>query len=154
MSMRADIGVATLAFVTRVVKGKISSEKTVFNERTRENEKIEAEIVDPVIIFFPTKSCVVLPMDEAERMGYLKQPTILNFDQVKDAETIAGRFKYSIIEEEKRNCWKMMEDALIQSCISRGGYPIPRDAEVDDNSIFLNGYKRKAKEQVEKVNAD
>lgn len=146
MAMRSDIGVASLAFVTRAIIGDIKTERTVFNEDTRENEKKETSVDDPVIVFFPSRACVVMSMKEAARQGYLDQPTILNLEAVHNTDTIAGRFKFSINEQERQECWLQMENALISACVGKGGYPLPREASFDPNSLYLK--KR------EKVNAD
>jgi len=135
--MRSDTGVAILAYVTRAIDGNIKTTRSKFNEKTRENEIIEDDVVDPVIVFFPTRASIVMPAKEAQRMGYLNMPPILNFEAVKDADTIAGKFKFAINDADRRTYWKQMEDSIIANCVARSGYTVPVDATVSKRSLHL-----------------
>lgn len=138
MAMRSDAGVAVLSYVTRELIGDITTIKNRFNEATRENEYIEEMVKDPVMVFFPTRASVAMPAKEAQRLGYLEVPQILNFEAVKDAETIAGKFKFAINDEERRKFWKMMEDSVIANCVARSGYTVPATVTVSKRSLHLN----------------
>jgi len=135
--MRSDPGIAVLAFVTRELIGKVSSTKVKYNEATRENEIIADEVKDPVMIFLPSRATIVLPAKEAERLGYLNMPAILNFEAVKDADSIAGKFKFAINDAERRKYWKMMEDSVIANCTARSGYTVDPSVTVAKRSLHL-----------------
>ena len=138
MSIRADTGGAVLAFVTRLVKGEVLCEVTIFNAKTDKNEKQLVPVDEPVIVFFPNGSCQVLSFSEAHRRGFTSQPDILNFDSVNDTKTIAGKLKFAMNEEAKQEYWLQMEQVVIGACTSRGGYPLDYDkARYSDESILF-----------------
>jgi hypothetical protein len=137
MAFGQDTGGAVLAYVTRVVTGDIFTDVSSFNNDTMKNETIKVAVENPVIVFFPNKTCQVLPMKVAERMGFLEQPVILNFESVDRPDTTAGRFKFAMSEEVRRQQWVLMEQDLISACMSRGGHPIPLDARISQNSLFI-----------------
>lgn len=145
MAFGQDSGGAVLAYVTRVVNGDIYQPRTTFSEDSQKNEQIEAPIENPVVVFFPNKTCQVLPMKVAEKLGYLQQPTILNFESVDRPDTTAGKFKFAMTEEVRRQMWKLMEQDVISACMSRGGHPLPLDARVSEKSIFVDGPIKKEK---------
>jgi len=143
MSFGQDIGGATLAFVTRVVEGPITMETTAFNPDTSKNEKTKVEVEEPVIVFFPNGSSQVLPAKQAEKMGYLAQPVILNFEAVDKPDTIAGKFKFAMSEQDRKTYWIQMEQHVISACMRKGGYPIPRNCNVSETSLMFSDVKPK-----------
>lgn len=136
MAFGSDAG-AVLSYVTRVVRGDIVTESVKFNEKERKNVVKTEKVTDPVIVFFPSGNCNVLSMKQAEKLGFLRKPSIMNFEAVTDENTIAGKFKYAFDTEEKARLWTMLEESLIQTCIRKCGVPLPRDAAYDENSLFV-----------------
>lgn len=136
MSFGTDVGLATLAFVTRSLKGSISQEKVKFDPKKKENVREHSKVFEPVIVFFPNGTCQVLPMKTAKSKGFLERPSILNFEAVTDASTVAGKFKFAMTDEERNKNWLLMEEAVINRCLARTGHPVPLDVEISEQSIF------------------
>lgn len=135
--MHADTGGATLEFVTRNVIGPVTATRVSFDEDVKQNVKEEYEIENPVIVFFPSGNCQVFSRKEAERRRFLNQPGILNLQAVDDANSLAGQFKFAITEEGRQFAWKGLEQAIINTCISRGGIPLAQPATYSEESIFF-----------------
>jgi hypothetical protein len=138
MSMTGEVAGVVLAYVTREIIGDIKTTKTSFDPIQKENVKEEALVVDPVIVFFPNRTTQVLPRNVAEQKGFLSQPEVLNFSQVQDQKTPAGRYKNALREVDRKQAWLDMEQAVITGCVSASGHPLPREAMYNENSIFLD----------------
>jgi len=140
-----DTGGAVLAFVTRVVTGNVFAPQARFDDATMKVTRTMERVVNPVIIFFPNGTTVVMAEKLAEQKGFLEAPTILNFEAVVDAKSIAGRFKFSMGDSARREAWTQMEQAVIGTCLARGGYPLnQKEASYSDHSIMFS--KREAPE--------
>lgn len=143
MSFGQDTGGAVLSFVTRLVKGEVLMEKTRFNMDTMKNEKEVAPIEEPVIVFFPHGNVQVFSYKAAEKLGYLETPQILNFEAVDKPDTIAGKFKFAMSDDQRQTYWLQLEQHVISSCLANGGYPLPRTAQFSEQSIVFAPTKRK-----------
>lgn len=136
MGMNSDTGGAVLRYVTRSVIGTIFTERTKFDTKKQKNVKEMVEVVDPVIVFMPNKSVRVMPQREAEALGLLEVPDIINFEAVTDKKSVAGKFKFAFTDRERMQHWKELEQQVISRCIQNHGYPIPREATISEDSIF------------------
>ena len=139
MSFGPDLGGARLAYVAREVKGTIETTQTRFksDKNGGHNEQTVVEVKDPVIVFFPNRSVRVMPLKEADRLGFLKQPTVLNFEAVTDQNSVAGRFKFAINDSARHDAWKQMEQSIIANCQRKGGRPLPDGVTFSSDSIYL-----------------
>lgn len=138
MPFGQDTGGAVLAFVTRAVKGKMERTVMKFDEDVHKNVPSVERIKDPVIVFFPNKTSQVFSLKEADKRGYLQMPEVLNLQAVEDPKSAAGRFKFAVSMEARKQAWLELEQAVISACMARGGHPLPRDCEFGDESIFFS----------------
>lgn len=136
MAVGQDTKGAFLSYVTRKINGTILTTQTRFNEKTRKQEEEEIEVKNPVIVFFPNRTSQVMSAAVAERLGFLHTPTIVNMNTVDDQESPAGRVKFGINDATRYAGWMELEGHIISRCLAKGGYPIPRDAEYDEESLF------------------
>lgn len=135
----ADIGPATLEFVTRVVKGSVETTFTKYDKKLRETVQEVTLVRDPVIVFFPNGTCQVMPAKVAEKEGFLEMPKILNFEAVTDADTVAGKFKFALSDAQRKKHWLEMEQAVISRCMRRSGHPFPQGVDIENHSIVEFG---------------
>lgn len=136
MGFSTDNGPASLEFVTRLVTGSIPQETVKFDGKLRENARSVSSLKNAVIVFFPNGTSQVFSIDSARRRGFLERPRILNFEAVTDASSTAGKFKFAMTDDERHKYWEEMEQAVISTCMSRSGHPLPMDAGIDENSLF------------------
>ena len=121
----------SLEYVARKINGTIPTEKTKFNVKQGANERQEAEVIDPVIVFFPNRTCQVMSMKKAERFGFLKMPEVMNLSQVEGKSTPAGEYKNGIRDKDKVAGWIKMEESLILACVNASGHPLPSRENAD-----------------------
>ena len=141
---------ATLSFVTRRVKGEVLTEKTLFNEDTQKIEKKLVEIENPVIVFLPSGSVVLLTEEEAELKGLMDMPEVLNIEDVNDTKTAAGKWKFAMNDSQRQKAWLILENAVIRACTARGGYPLDAaKAQFAEHSIYFDAPATKKKESVQ-----
>lgn len=137
-----DTGGAVLAFVTRVVTGTVLQNSCKFDPDLQEITRTMVPVKNPVIVFFPNGSTIVMPEKLAEQKGFFQMPTIINFEAVNDANSIAGRFKFSLNEQAKRDAWEQLEQSVISTCLAKGGYPLDQTvAQYSTKSIFFSNRK-------------
>lgn len=147
MSFGQDNAGATLSHVTRRVKGEVLTETCKFNEETEKNEKRYVPLEDPVIVFLPSGSVVLLSEAEAERRGLMEEPDILGIAEVNDTKSAAGKWKFAMNDKQRQAAWLIMEKAVIRMCTSRGGYPLDATkAQYSDDSIYYDAPVSKKKE--------
>ena len=141
---------ATLSFVTRRVTGEVLTEVTKFEELSEKNEKKLVPIKDPVIIFLPSGSVILLSEEEAAKRGLMDEPEILNIAQVNDTKTAAGKWKFAMSDKQRQAAWLILEKAVIRGCTSRGGYPLDATkAKFSEDSIYFDAPKAAKKESVQ-----
>lgn len=141
---------ATLSFVTRRVIGEVLTEKTNFNEETQKIEKKVTPVVDPVIVFLPSGSVILLSEEEAARRGLLEMPEVLNIEEVNDTKTAAGKWKFAMNDAQRQKAWLILEQAVIRACTARGGYPLDAtSAKFAEHSIYFDAPKTTKKESVQ-----
>lgn len=126
-----------LSFVTRRVTGKVYTERAKFNEDTQKNEKVQVPIEDPVIVFFPSGSVLLMSEKDAETKGFCEPPELLNIEQVNDTKTAAGKWKFAMSDDQRRKYWLIMENSVIRRCTSRGGYPLNAEVAKFSESSYL-----------------
>ena len=153
MPATAEVSGVVLRHVTREVIGKVSQTitKIVQDPATQsfENVSEEREMKDPVIVFFPNKTCQVMPSALAERKGFLGMPEVLNLATVEDHSTPAGRYKNALRLEDRQAAWYEMETTLINRCISGSGHPLPIDTTYSKDSFYFEKKAKHIKELVE-----
>jgi len=137
MSMGADTGGAVMEFVAREIIGDIPKMVSKFNEKTRETEQKATKVKNPVIVFFPNGTSQVMPLKQAEKGGYTRQPKLLNLQAVDDSETLAGRFKFAMTSEDRIEAWMMMENSVIDRAQGRNGRPVPEGCKISDKSLYV-----------------
>jgi hypothetical protein len=137
MTVGVELGGATLAYVARFIEGSITTSVMTFDEDIRKNVREEQEVESPVIVFKTDGTSVVMSASLAEQKGFLSQPPVLNLEAVDDPNTVAGRFKFSLREKDRIDAWMQMEQAVINRCIANGGIPIPVEAHMRQESIYL-----------------
>lgn len=138
MSASAEVSGVTLRYVTREIIGDIEVDKTEFDENTRENVLKKGKVKDPVIVFFPNKTSQVMARKRAEEKGFLNRPDILNFSQVTDQHTAAGKFKHALHEDERQAAWLDLENAVISKCVGRSGHPVNLECQISDESVYFS----------------
>jgi hypothetical protein len=142
--LNVGAGDVTLEFVTRKVIGDIVVENTAtFNDKTREIERKQRKLKDPVIVFFPTKQALVMEEAEALAKDFLGvRPGVMNLKEVpdEDASSPGGLFKNGLTTEEKLEGYMMLEDELIQKCIQTAN-PLPNNCAYGDDSMHVGKSK-------------
>lgn len=138
MSITGEVSGVTLSYVAREVEGDIMTVKTKFDDKLGENVQKETKVVDPVIVFFPNNTSQVMARKTAEERGFLAQPEILNFAQVQDQKTAAGRYKNAIKNEDRIQAWLDMENKIITDCVAASGHPLALDCNYSDKSVYLD----------------
>jgi len=141
MSVTGELSGVGLAYVTRAVIGEIKTTKTKFDTKLGENVTSETSVKDPVIVFFPNGTTQLLAADRAKILGFLEQPEIMNYSSVQDGKSPAARYKNAIRERDRIDAWLMMENAVIQRCVSKSGHPLPLDCIYADTSLYLSNEK-------------
>ena len=143
MSFGQNSGGAVLEVVTRLVKGPVTTTVTTFDDKSQKNEQKEVPVETPVIVFFPNGNSQVMSLAQAEHNGFTKQPNVLNFDSVNDPNTLAGKWKFAMTDEQRRHFWVEMEKVVISICASRGGYPLDASiAKYSEESILFAPAKK------------
>lgn len=119
---------ARLEFVLKPFGGSRKREKTSYDKKTKRLVKTTVKEEGGYLLYTPSGHAYYLTKEEALSRGFLnRQPKILNFDQVNDPETAAGRFKFARNDEMRRKAMHEMEMEVIKLCTSRGGRIIPGD---------------------------
>lgn len=139
MAFGPDLGGAQLAYVARAIDGDIVTHKTQFKQDKNggHNEQKEVKVQDPIIVFLPNRSVRVMSIKEADRLGFLQQPPILNFEAVTDQKSTAGKFKFAINDDVRREAWMEMEQSLISNCQRKGGKPLPDGVYYSKDSLYF-----------------
>ena len=135
MSVAAS-GVA-LTYVARQITGTLETFTRKYDEKKQEIVRIPHKIVDPVIVFFPNGSSQVLSTEEADKRGFFKTPTIMNFETVMTPDSPAGKVKFAMMEDEKRENWLLLEQELIAGVVSRFGYPLEEGLKMSEKSLYI-----------------
>lgn len=110
-----------LEYVVRQLKGKIKVAKRSFNPKSKKVETTLVPMDAGFLLYMPNGHSYRLTKDQIAKYGYDRQPTILNFDQVNDTKTPAGRYKFAMDDATRQKAWKELEDQVIRSCIRRHG---------------------------------
>lgn len=143
MAVMSDNGGAVLQYVTRMVDGELPDNKVKFDKSSNKVVKIQQDNVETkVIVFFPNRSVQVMNIKDAERKGFLRQPDILGFESVVDAQSAAGQYKFAMRIEDRADAWLKMENALIGHCISKNGIPLPHGVGYSNRSLWTNANER------------
>lgn len=142
MSVTGEISGVTLTHVARRIDGDIETTTTKFDPKIGENVKKPSTVKNPVIVFFPNGMSQVMTEKRADSLGFLGQPEILNFAQVEDQQTAAGRYKHAIRDDQRRMAWLEMEQSVVNACISKSGHPLPLDCVYSDESVYLEPVKQ------------
>jgi len=140
MSISSDT-TGQLMYVLREIVGKVERTIRKIEDGTR-NKVLELvpkdrDIKEPVIVMFPNGTSQVMTLFEAESRGFTRQPAIMNFEQVQDASTAAGRYKHAMMLEQKQAAWMEMETAIINTVLSSCGKPLPDGAEISEKSFYM-----------------
>jgi hypothetical protein len=147
MSFGQDNAGATLSHVTRRVTGEVLTETCAFDEKSEKNEKKYVPLKEPVIVFLPSGSVILLSEEEAERRGLMDEPDIIGIAEVNDTKSAAGKWKFAMSDKQRQAAWLIMEKAVIRLCTSRGGYPLDATkAKFSEDSIFYESPATKKKE--------
>jgi hypothetical protein len=146
--MTAEVSGVMLGYVARKVTGKVMVNKTRFDDESGENVISEVAMKEPVIVFFPNKTCQVFERKIAEQRGFLQQPQVMNLAQVEDTHTAAGRYKSALRDSDRLQAWLDMENAIVTGCISSTGHPLDIDGVrySDKSMYFTENVKSTAKE--------
>lgn len=110
-----------LEFVVRAVKGKV---KVPYHNFDPTKKKIVTALKTEdfgYLVYLPNGHSYRLNKDQLKKYGYDRQPTILNFDQVNDTKTPAGRYKFAMDDNQRQKAWTDLEDQVIKSCVRRHG---------------------------------
>lgn len=110
-----------LEFVVRPLKGK---RKKPYHSFDPVKKKIVSVLNDEdagFLVYLPNGHSYRLSKSELEKHGYNRQPTILNFDQVNDTKTPAGRYKFAMDDKQRKEAWKELEEQVIRACVRRHG---------------------------------
>lgn len=110
---------------TRVTRKMTGTVKKLANGGEKTNYKMEeVPKKEPAgyMVYFPSGNSTRLTRKELLQRGYDRQPAIINFEQVNDTKSPAGRFKYAIDEKTKALAYKQLEEQVIKACKRRGGH--------------------------------
>lgn len=128
MSMTEGMKGPRLEFVVREMKGeKLRPHHTVEKGKLVTTLKKEPA---GYIVYMPSGQSYRLTQRELVKRGFDRQPGIINFDQVNDTKTPAGRYKHAMDDKTRRAAWKALEEQVIQACIRRHG-PVVDKEEVN-----------------------
>lgn len=131
MSLTEGMKGPRLEFVVRELKGEIKRP-----HHTVKGKKIETVLVpEPAgyIVYMPNGHSYRLSREQLVKRGYDRQPSIINFEQVQDTKSPAGKYKFAMDDRQRKVAWKALEDEVIKSCIRRHG-PITASKEVEYGS--------------------
>lgn len=138
MSTTGEISGVMLEYVLRRVEGKVMTSIVKFDPDLGENVRKEVAIRHPVIVFFPNRTSRVMSEKDAERAGFMRQPEIMNFAQVADQRTPAGRYKNAIRSADRKQAWLEMEVTLINRIIEKSGHPLALENTYSQSSVYLD----------------
>ena len=136
MSVSNEVSGVKLEYVLREIKGKLPDNTVKFSDKENANVFTQKNIVNPVIVFFPNKTTQVLSSKRAEALGFFRTPNIMNFSQVEDSSTAAGRFKFAVRDADRKNAWLSLETSIINNCIAKGGHPLPLEVNYSPESFY------------------
>lgn len=122
-----------LEFVVRPLKGKVKKPYHNFDPQKKKIVSALKEEDAGFLVYLPNGHSYRLTKSQLERRGYDRQPTILNFDQVNDTKTPAGRYKFAMDDKQRKEAWKALEDQVIRACVRRHG-PVTGVVENDSPS--------------------
>ena len=120
MSVTNPMKGARLEYVVRKIRGTVMRTKYSYDKKAKKLVEKPYEVADAFMVYMPNGHSYRLTLDELERQGYDKQPGIINLDRVTDANTPAGRFKFAVNEETRRQALNEMEEQIIRSCRRQG----------------------------------
>lgn len=110
-----------LEFVVRPLKGKVKATRHGFNSAKKKIETVQVTEDAGYLVYLPNGHSYRLTKAQLVKHGYDRQPTILNFDQVNDVKTPAGRYKFAMDDVQRKKAWIELEDQVIKACIRRHG---------------------------------
>ena len=143
----AGLGQVMLEHCARRIEGDIVTiSKTKRNEKTGELERTQTKLANPVIVFFPKKQALVMEEHEAEELGFMNRPAIMNLKDVDDGDTRSpgGMVKNAMDLEERKMGFMRLEDEIIQLCLATQN-PLPSGATYSDQSIYFSNKQTGAK---------
>jgi len=138
MSATTEIQGVVLSYVTRLVTGEVLTTQTRYDVDDQELKTQELSIEEPVIVFFPNGTSQVFASKNAAKKGFLETPEILNFASVEDQKTPAGRFKFAIRDDQRRQAWLDMEENVVRRVLSKSGNPLPAGVDYEKKSLFFS----------------
>jgi hypothetical protein len=122
-----------LEYVVRPLKGKVKTPHHSFNNKTRQIETTLVNDDAGYLVYMPNGHSYRLSKEQLLKRGYDRQPTILNFDQVNDTKTPAGRYKFAMDDAMRKRAWVELEEQVIKACVRRHG-PVSPEVIKDDTA--------------------
>lgn len=124
---------ARLEFVVRPLKGKMS--RPVHSMEKGKIVTTTKSVDAGFIVYTPMGQTYRLTKEELVQRGYDRQPEIMNFDQVKDTKSPAGRFKHAMTDLQRKQAWSDLEKQVIRSCERKHGAIVKdQKEEVNDSA--------------------
>lgn len=123
-----------LEYVVRPIKGKVQRAKHSFNPTSR---KIEAQQVSEdggYIVYMPNGTSYRLTHKQLVQKGYDRQPNIINFENVNDTKSPAGRYKHAMTDAARLLAWKALEDQVIRACERRHGPVMEKEEDYAESA--------------------
>jgi len=111
---------ARLSHVLKPLKGKRVSFKHSVKDGKVEGEKVEEDA--GFMLYLPNGHSQRLTKEQVAKSGLLNsEPMIINFDQVNDNKSAAGRFKFARTDAARKAAWRELENQLIHLCDRSSG---------------------------------
>ncbi len=110
-----------LEFVVRPMKGKVKVPHHSFDPAKKKVVSVLNTEDFGYLVYLPNGNSYRLNKDQLKKYGYDRQPTILNFDQVNDTKTPAGRYKFAMDDAQRKKAWLELEEQVIKACVRRHG---------------------------------
>lgn len=135
----AGLGQVMLEHCARRIEGDIVTiSQAKRNEKTGRIDRTQVKLANPVVVFFPKKQALVMEEHEAQELGFMNRPTIMNLKDVDDGDSTSpgGMVKNAMYPEERVEGFMQLEQELIQLCLSQQN-PLPQGATYSDKSVYL-----------------
>jgi len=112
---------ARLTYVLRKVDGPVTQLKRKWDAKLKHIVTDTVAVKDAYMLYLPTGHSYRLTHKQVIEKGFDKQPSIMNFERVNNAETNAGKFKFAINDEARQEAWRALEDEVIRLCRRKQG---------------------------------
>jgi hypothetical protein len=129
MAAMSQMQGARLEFVVREIKGDVQRPVHAFDKKKLKIVQQVKSQPGGYLVYFPSGQSYRLTRKELMRRGFDRQPSIMNFDQVKDTKSPAGQYKFAMSDEQRREAWAKLENEVIKACVRKHGPIMNKESE-------------------------